>query len=30
METLRSNNAIDGDTAGSPLRAPYGARHRER
>jgi hypothetical protein len=24
------NNAIDGDTAESPLRAPYGARHRGR
>jgi hypothetical protein len=25
-----SNNAIDGDTAASPLRARCGARHRER
>ena len=24
------NSAIDSDTARSPLRAPYGARHRER
>jgi hypothetical protein len=24
------NNAMDSDTVRSPLRAPYGARHRER
>jgi hypothetical protein len=27
---MTSNNAMDGDTVRSPLRAPYGARHRER
>lgn len=28
--SLRSNNATDGDTVHSGLRAPHGARHRER
>lgn len=27
---MSPNNAIDSDTVRSPLRAPYGARHRER
>jgi uncharacterized membrane protein YhaH (DUF805 family) len=30
IQRRRSNNAMDSDTAGSPLRAPSGARHRER
>jgi len=30
FRTLRSNPAMDSDTVRSPLRAPYGARHRER
>jgi hypothetical protein len=28
--TMPPNSAIDGDTVRSPLRAPHGARHRER
>ena len=30
MNVLPSNNAMDSDTVHSPLRAPHGARHRER
>jgi hypothetical protein len=30
LKALPSNNAMDSDTVRSPLRAPHGARHRER
>jgi len=30
MTRMRSNNALDSDTVRAPLRAPYGARQRER
>ena len=29
-EVVLSNSAMDSDTGRSPLRAPHGARHRER